>query len=36
MDTPRFCKVGDRPVKAILEDDGFGVLSSIGRQATLS
>ncbi|MDF2833137.1 hypothetical protein [Chryseobacterium indoltheticum] len=25
MDTPRFCKVGDRPVKALLEDDGFGV-----------
>lgn len=25
MYTPRFCKVGDRPVKALLEDDGFGV-----------
>lgn len=25
MDIPRFCKVGDRPVKALLEDDGFGV-----------
>lgn len=25
MDAPRFCKVGDRPVKALLEDDGFGV-----------
>ncbi|MDP9958657.1 hypothetical protein [Chryseobacterium lathyri] len=25
METPRFCKVGDRPVKAVLEDDGFGV-----------
>lgn len=25
METPRFCIVGDRPVKALLEDDGFGV-----------
>lgn len=25
METPRFCKVGDRPVKALLEEDGFGV-----------
>ena len=25
METPRYCKVGTRPVKAILGDDGFGV-----------
>ncbi len=25
MDIPRFCKVGLRPVKALLENDGFGV-----------
>lgn len=25
METPRYCKVGNRPVKAILEDDGFGI-----------
>ena len=25
METPKFCKVGDRPVKALLENDGFGI-----------
>ena len=25
MDIPRFCKVGDRPVKALLEHDGLGI-----------
>ena len=25
METPRYCKVGDRPVKAIQEEDGFGI-----------